>query len=116
MRVQPAPLLVSSITPSAIGAQQAFTVTATKTTTYTAASWELVPYDASGGAFQINLPGSPTVGDRVEFAEVGASANVLTIGRNGNDIENAASDITVGIAATFFGLVFISAAYGWKRY
>lgn len=116
MRVQSAPLLVSSITPSAIGAQTAFTVTDTKTSAYDAASWELVCYDATGGAFQINLPSAPTVGDRVEFAEVGASANTLTVGRNGNDIENVAADVTIAVAAAYNGFVYISAGYGWKRY
>ena len=116
MRVATAPLTLASVTPAAIGAMPTMTPTATKTSAYDAVAWDIVCYDATGGAFQINLPASPDVGDRVEFAEVGNSANTLTVGRNGNDIENAAANVTIAVAASYYGFVYISAGYGWKRY
>jgi len=44
-------------------------------------------YDATGGAFQVNLPPTFNDGGEIHFVEIGGSANNLTVGRNGNEIE-----------------------------
>jgi len=49
--------------------------------------------DTTGGSFTINLPPSPSVGDFVMIADGGDwSTNPLTVGRNGNQIEDIIND------------------------
>ena len=63
------------------------TLTATKTSAYTATAWEEVLCDVSGGtSFDISLPASPTVGDQVRIVLISehSTANVY-IDRNGSN-------------------------------
>jgi len=69
--------------------------------------------DASAGAHTINLPASPKIGDVVKVSLI-ASGNTLTIGRNGNNINGNASDITTSADGDMFELVYINASEGWK--
>ena len=57
--------------------------TAIKTATFTAASGEGYFCDTSGGAFTVNLPSSPSVGDIVAIKDYASSFDTenLTIGR-----------------------------------
>lgn len=56
---------------------------------------DLILADCGGGSFTVNLPLAPAVdGDSYEFMLVSASGT-LTIGRNGETINGAASDATV---------------------
>lgn len=99
--------------------QSFLSVASTYTTaggTQTVAAWTTNPYDCTGGALTLNLPASPTVGDRIEFAEVGSSTNVLTIGRNTKKIDGASADVTRNTALAYSGFVYISASFGWKSY
>lgn len=49
--------------------------------------------DTTGGSFTINLPSSPNVGDFIMIADGGDwSTNPLTVGRNGNQIEDIIND------------------------
>lgn len=66
-------------------------VTGTKTAGYVAAVYESVQYDASGGAFEIDLPAEPLLGDVIRFKNVGTSTNVLTVDGNGNNVEDPSS-------------------------
>lgn len=63
----------------------------------TAAAFEVIVADTSGGVFTVNLPVTPTQGDFVSF-EVGSdfTVNALTIGRNGETIMGVAADFVVG--------------------
>ena len=81
-----------------------------KSGTYTALSGDQLIANAPSTAFTINLPASPSEGDTVTFKNTGAA--LLTVGRNGSNINSAGSDSTMpqGNAAQ---LVFIDATIGW---
>ena len=71
--------------------------------------------DTSGGAITVTLPASPSVGDQVKFADVAGTfdTNNLTIARNGEDIMNSATDMTVDERYAAFTLIYSGATYGW---
>ena len=91
------------------------TVTSIKTAAYSVSSNEVVPFDSNGGSFTLTLPPSPASGDRVRFPDIGGAAgtNPVTIARNGNNINGAASDILHDITNGVAEGEFI-ASYGWK--
>jgi hypothetical protein len=47
--------------------------------------------DAVGGAFQINLPATPFIGQAVDISKTDMSINHVTVSGNGNNIHGAAS-------------------------
>ena len=61
--------------------------TTIKTTTFTAASGEGYFCNTSGGAFTVNLPSSPSVGDIVAIKDYASTfqTNNLTLVQNGSD-------------------------------
>ncbi len=71
--------------------------------------------DVSGGVLTVTLPASPLVGDQVQIIDVTGSAavNNITVARNGNDIQNAAEDLTIDLNNSITTLVFSGATYGW---
>jgi len=80
------------IAPSAIGAQSRFTVTATESA-YTAAPWELVLCDPTGGTFTVTLPAANVAGQMVAVKNLAASV-VVSVARAGSDVINSASTST----------------------
>jgi len=62
------------------------------------------------------LPASPQVGDQVRLLDLASTfdTNNLTVGRNGNNINGAAADLTVSTEDSAIGLVYTGATYGWK--
>jgi len=80
--------------------------TSFKTALYTAVDKDEIFANTGGGAFQINLPAAATIGKRVRVIDYNNTfgSNTLTVGRNGNNINGAASDMTLstnGIAVEF---------------
>ena len=72
--------------------------------------------NTNGGAFTITLPASPSTGDEVSFIDQGYdfNTNALTVGRNGSNIANAASDLVVNTQGAGFSLVYSGdATTGW---
>jgi len=72
--------------------------------------------NTNGGAVTITLPASPATGDTVNFVDQGYdfNTNALTIGRNGSNIANSASDLVVNTQGAGFGLVYSGdATTGW---
>jgi len=72
--------------------------------------------NTNGGAVTVTLPLSPSTGDEVHFVDQGYdfNTNALTVGRNGSNIANAASDLVVNTQGAAFGLVFSGdATTGW---
>ena len=64
----------------------------------------------------VALPASPATGDEVHFVDQGYdfNSNALVVGRNGSNIANAASNLTVNTQGAAFGLVFSGdATTGW---
>jgi hypothetical protein len=89
--------------------------TAIKTATFTAASGEGYFCNTSGGAFTVNLPSSPSVGDIVaikDYASNFATAN-LTIGRGGSNMNGVAVDSVRGTDNESLTLVYADATKGW---
>lgn len=67
----------------------------TKTGAYTMTTADFtVLANTAGGSLSINLPATPTQGQYVNVKKISA-ANTLTIAHNGNNIDGAATDITV---------------------
>jgi hypothetical protein len=83
---------------------------------YTATARDLVLADTSGGAFTVNLPATPSAGDRVVMldSKESWSSNNLTIGRNGSNIDGAASDYTADGSSNTIELIYSGdATVGW---
>lgn len=74
---------------------------------YTATSGDKILANTSGGAFTVTLPAAPTAGATVIFADVADWGTYnLTVGRNGNTIESAASDLVLDISALQVELIY----------
>ncbi len=72
--------------------------------------------NTNGGAVTITLPASPSTGDTVSFVDQGYdfNTNALTIGRNGSNIANDASDLVVNTQGAGLELVYSGdATTGW---
>jgi len=82
-----------------------------KTSAYTALSGDQIVVN-SGSAVTITLPASPSVGDTVVLKNVGAG--LVTIGRNGSNIEGSAQDGTLATTSAM-QTVFVSSSLGWKE-
>ena len=80
-----------------------------KVSNYTASTGDQLICN-SQSAFTITLPASPSAGDTVIVKNV--AAGLITIGRNGSNINSAAEDATMpqGNAAQ---LVYVASAIGW---
>ena len=89
--------------------------TSIKTATFTAVSGEGYFCNTSGGAFTVNLPSSPSVGDIVAIKDYGSSfaTNNLTIGRGGSNLNGSASDSDRSTNNESLTLVYADATKGW---
>jgi len=91
----------------------------TPSATYTTVNGDQVLIDTSGsginGPITINLPASPAIGNEVTFIDSGnnLASNNLTVGRNGSNINGAASNLVVSANASAFTLVYVNATRGW---
>ncbi len=88
---------------------------AVKTSTYTASAGEGVFANTTGGAFTVNLPASPSLGDEVSIKDYAGTfdTNNLTVGRNSQPIEGVAADLTVSIERAGFTLAYSDSTQGW---
>lgn len=75
----------------------------------------------TAGGITITLPnttadgGSLSDGDTVQIVDVGGNAGTssITVGRNGANIQGAASDLTIDISNAAPVLTYSGATYGW---
>jgi len=74
-----------------------------------------VAADTSTAAFALNLPATPTIGQRVRFSDKKGTwtTNNLTIGRNGSNINGAASNFILNVSLSSAEFVFTDATDGW---
>ena len=88
---------------------------AVKTGNFTAAAGQGVFCNTTAGSFTLSLPSSPTIGDEVSFIDYAGTfdTNALTIGRNSEKINGAASDLTVSTERAANTLVFTDSTQGW---
>jgi len=89
--------------------------TSIKTATFTAVSGEGYFCNTSGGAFTVNLPSSPSVGDIVAIKDYASTFNTnnLTIGRGGSNMNGSASDSVRTVDNESLTLVYADATKGW---
>jgi len=88
---------------------------AVKTTGFTAVAGEGYFINTTGGAFTMTLPSSPTIGDEVAFIDYAGTfdTNNLTIGRNSENIQGSAADLTVNVERAANTLVYTDGTQGW---
>ena len=88
----------------------AYTAWSVKTGAYTAVSKDQLIVN-SASAVTITLPASPSQGDTVIIKNIGAG--LVTVGRNGSEIEDADQDGTLG-STQAMQVVFVT-GLGWKE-
>jgi hypothetical protein len=88
---------------------------AVKTGTYTAVAGEGIFADTTSGAWTLTLPASPTIGDEVSIVDYAGTfdTNNLTVGRNSQNIQGSAADLTVATERAGFTLAFTDGTQGW---
>jgi hypothetical protein len=72
--------------------------------------------NTNSAAFTLTLPLSPSTGDEVSIIDQGYdfNTNALTVGRNGSNIANAASDLVINTQGAGLSLVYSGdATTGW---
>src|SRR5210317_26282 len=88
---------------------------AVKTTSFTAVAGEGYFINTTSGAITMTLPASPTIGDFVTFIDYAGTfdTNNLTIGRNSENIQGSAADLTVSVERAANTLVYTDGTQGW---
>jgi len=88
---------------------------AVKTTTYTAVAGEGIFANTTSGAWTLTLPSSPTIGDEVSIVDYAGTfdTNNLTVGRNSQNIQGVAADLTVATERAGFTLAYTDGTQGW---
>ena len=87
----------------------------TRTAACSVNSNEGVLVNSATGSFTATLPASPSVGDRVAFVDIGGycGTSPVTVGRNSNNIQGIADDLSMDIAGSAFELLWTGATRGW---
>jgi len=90
--------------------------TTAKTAGFTAVSGNGYFVNTTSGAITITLPATPSAGDIVAFKDYAGTfgTNNLTIGRNGSNLDGAASDKVIDTDHTSMSLVYVDGTQGWK--
>jgi hypothetical protein len=88
------------------------------TTTASATVGQKIMTDSSGGAFTITLPASAILGDQIEIFDATDSwtANNITLGRNGLNINGVAADFVLNVSGSYVRLIYYTAGQGWRTY
>jgi hypothetical protein len=86
-----------------------------KTSGFTAVAGEGYFCNTTSAAFTATLPASPTLGDEVTFIDYAGTfdTNNLTIGRNSENIQGSAADLTVSVERAGLTLVYTDGTQGW---
>jgi len=87
-----------------------------KDANYTASADELVFADSAVAAFTVTLPAGPSAGDYVGVWDCGdnAGTNNIIVGRNGNTINGAASDFTIGADGGKVDMVYTGSTWEYN--
>lgn len=90
-------------------------ITADGSTTTTAVAGNGYFIDTTSATHTITLPSSPTLGDEISIIDYAGTfdTNSLTVGRNSENIQGAAADLTVSTERAGFTLVYTDGTQGW---
>jgi hypothetical protein len=69
----------------------------------------------TAGSITVTLPATPTVEDTVQIIDVSGNAGSanITVGRNGQEIQNVADNLVIDINNASPILVYTGVTYGW---
>ena len=86
-----------------------------KTSSFTAVAGEGYFVNTTSGAITVTLPASPSLGDEVSIIDASATAdtNNITVGRNSENIQGSAADLTISTERAGLTLVYFNATQGW---
>ena len=72
--------------------------------------------DTTSAAFTVTLPAAPSAGDIVALSDYTGTweTNNLTVGRNGSNINGAASDLILNADNTTATLIYVDGTEGWR--
>src|SRR6056300_1376647 len=86
-----------------------------KTSSFTAVAGEGYFVNTTSGAITVTLPASPTLGDEVSSIDASGTAdtNNITVGRNSENIQGSAADLTISTERAGLTLVYFNATQGW---
>ena len=95
--------------------QKGYATITDSNTPYTSVAGAQIFANTTSNPITIDLPASPSVGDEVTIIDTRGSwaSNNLTVGRNGQPINTAASDLILSNAGQSITLVYIDATRGW---
>jgi hypothetical protein len=90
-------------------------ITADGSTTTTAVAGNGYFIDTTSATHTITLPSSPTLGDEISIIDYAGTfdTNSLTVGRNSENIQGTAADLTVSTERAGFTLVYTDGTQGW---
>jgi hypothetical protein len=90
--------------------------TTKKTTGFTSVSGNGYFCDTTSSAFTATLPATPSAGAIVAFSDYTGTwtTNNITVGRNGSNINGAASDLILNQNNTTATLIYVDATEGWR--
>jgi len=88
---------------------------AVKTASFTAVAGEGYFINTTSGVITMTLPASPTIGDEVSFVDYAGTfdTNTMTVGRNSENIQGSAADLTVSVERAANTLVYTDGTQGW---
>ena len=83
---------------------------------YTASDGDNIFVDCSAAVVTITLPASPSIGQQVKIIDGTGSAATynITVGRNSEKIQGAASDLTISTNNAGIALVYYDSTNGWR--
>jgi hypothetical protein len=86
-----------------------------KTGNFTASNGEGYFVNTTSGVITVNLPASPSAGNIVAVADYAgtAASNVITIDRNGSNIEGGTTNASIDVARESKTFVYVDGTQGW---
>jgi len=88
---------------------------AVKTASFNAVAGEGYFINTTSTTVTMTLPSSPSIGDFVSFIDYAGTfdTNTLTIGRNSENIQGSAADLTISVERAANTLVYVDSTQGW---
>ena len=92
--------------------------TTAKTAGFTGVSGNGYFINTTSGTITVNLPASPSAGDIMAIKDYTGTfgSNPCTVGRNGSNIRNAASDIEFTLDNSGASFIYVDATEGWQYF